>query len=224
MFWSICATKGGVGTSVIAAALALESRNRGSVLVVDLGGDLPDLLGVEPATPGLRDWLVADESVEATALLELTHPVSEGLELLPAGDIHAVGEVAANRVVDVVATTTARFDTVVADLGVVTGGAFGPAAVLAAAGDRSCLVVRACYLTLQRARRVQVDVDDVIEVVEPGRALRTIDIEAVIGRPVTSRVPVDPAIARSADAGLLTARLPRRLRRGVRRLLDSAPV
>ncbi len=54
--WS---TKGGSGTTVIAAALALSRANSGtSVRLVDACGDLPAALGIaEPSGPGLTDWL-----------------------------------------------------------------------------------------------------------------------------------------------------------------------
>ena len=38
-------------------------------------------------------------------------------------------------------------------------------------------------------------VNDVVEIVEGGRALTTVDIEAVLGQPVTARLPFDPQIA-----------------------------
>jgi hypothetical protein len=41
------------------------------------------------------------------------------------------------------------------------------------------------------------------------------DVEAVVGSPVRMRIPLDPAIARAVDAGLLARRAPRALLRAV---------
>jgi hypothetical protein len=61
--------------------------------------------------------------------------------------------------------------------------------------------------------------DDVVLVVEPGRALDRRDVEHVLGLRVTAVVEFDPAVARSVDAGLVAVRTPAPLRRSLRRLL-----
>jgi len=223
MFWSFCSAKGGVGTSVIAATIASELARGCRVLLLDLCDDQPDLLGLaETQQPGVRDWLQADDDVDTEALLGLAEHVSGGLHLLRAGTDGELNQVAPNRSLDVVTATSSSFDVVVADLGVARRGAFDTATVIAAAGDRTALVVRACYLALRKSSRLSIEVDDLVEVVEGGRALQTVDIEAVFGRPLTARVPLDPAIARAADAGTLTSRAPRVLRRSLGGLLDQA--
>ena len=223
MFWSFCSAKGGIGTSLIAASVAQQLAVDTTTLLVDLGDDLPDLLGLEVSDrPGIRDWLIADDEVDHRSLLDLAEPVVDGLHLLRSGGPHELSSVSAARLLDAASATAGAFEVVVADLGVVHGGPFDPSVVLAAGGDRTSLVVRACYLALRRSSRISIDIDDVIEVVEGGRALQTVDIEAVFGQPVAARVPVDPAIARAADAGLLATRTPRSLRRALARLVDDA--
>ena len=83
--WSV---KGGSGTTVVAASLALTYSRRGAapVLLVDLAGDLPAVLALpEPEGPGAADWLAADADVAAQALERLCVPVVDGLELIPSG-------------------------------------------------------------------------------------------------------------------------------------------
>ena len=66
--WS---TKGGVGTSVVAAALALllGRTPTAAAVLADLAGDAPAVLGLpEPASPGLAGWLSAGDRVPADAL------------------------------------------------------------------------------------------------------------------------------------------------------------
>lgn len=224
MFWSICSVKGGVGTSVIAAALAhSQSKNR-PVLLVDFAGDQPDLLGVDAGDVGVRDWLRADELVPTANLEGLVVEVSPRLQLLSAGAPGDLSNVTAQRSLSVVEALSLPDRLVIADLGVLDGSTFSPSSVICAASARTTLVVRACYLGLRRAQRLAIEADDVVEVVEGGRALRTIDIESVLGQPVTARIPFDPLVARAADAGLLTRRLPRSLRRLANDLADFGAV
>ena len=86
---------------------------------------------------------------------------------------------------------------------------------LAAAG-RSLLVTRPCYLALRRATAAGVKADGVVVVSELGRALSEADVSAVLGLAVVATVDVDPAIARSVDAGLLIRRNHRALERSLR--------
>jgi hypothetical protein len=82
---------------------------------------------------------------------------------------------------------------------------------LTAGGVQSLLVIRPCFLALRRATQASCRPSGVILVREPGRALRTRDVEHALGVGVVAEVDVDPAVARAVDAGLLQARLPRPL-------------
>ena len=87
--WS---AKGGSGTTVIAAALALVLSQRSATTVVDLAGDLPAALGIaEPAGPGVRDWM-ASPNADTAALERLHVPVSDSLQLLPTGSAQPIAE------------------------------------------------------------------------------------------------------------------------------------
>lgn len=214
MFWSFAAPKGGVGVSVVAAAVAVHLSKFDAVTVVDLCGDQQWILGVDPERlgHGVFDWLSADESVSADALENLAVDVTPSLRLLPAGDLALEPKVSPARLGALVSHLSSA-GPVVADVGVVGGEVSGVRPMLCATGDRTTLVVRACYMALQRARSLPVVVDDIVEVVEGGRALRTLDIESVLGQRVSSRLGFDPLISRTVDAGLMTRRLPRPLRR-----------
>ena len=61
----------------------------------------------------------------------------------------------------------------------------------------------------------------VVLVTEAGRALQARDVAGVLGVPVVAEVAVEAAVARAVDAGLLAARLPRSLGRGVRPLVQA---
>ena len=60
--------KGGSGTTVVAASLALVLAQReGGALLVDLAGDVPAALGMpEPSGQGAVDWLAAPDRLLVT--------------------------------------------------------------------------------------------------------------------------------------------------------------
>ena len=73
--------------------------------------------------------------------------------------------------------------------------------------DRTYLVMRGPdYLTLRAACSNRPKVDGVVLVQEVGRALSAEDVTAVLGLPVLVTLPVDPAISRAVDAGVLVSR------------------
>ncbi len=201
--WSL---KGGVGTSVVAAALALRTAVSGiDSLLVDLGGDQPAILGLTPRPgPGVGDWLAAGREVPVDALAELETEVTERLSLLHLGEPSGLAATDRLDVLGVVLAGSSR--SVVVDAG-----------VTAAAGHwwadhgRSLLVLRPCYLGLRRVGRVAAG-SDVVVIDEPGRALTVADVSAATGANVRCRLPWDPAIARAVDAGILINRMPRSLR------------
>ena len=51
--------------------------------------------------------------------------------------------------------------------------------------------------------------DGLIVLTEPGRALSERDATEVLGIPLAATLPIDPAVARAIDAGILTSRLAR---------------
>jgi hypothetical protein len=214
--WSV---KGGSGTTVVAASLALVlARAEAGALLVDLAGDAPAVLGVaEPAGPGLTDWLAAGSGVPSDGLSRLEVGVVAGLDLLPRG----TGEVAPPARVEVLAGLLASDErSVVVDCGTLPPGVdrfVEGIDALAAAAPHSFLVTRACYLSLRRLVAGSMRPTAVVLVTEAGRALGRADVEDVVGVPVVAEVPLDPAVARAVDAGLLATRLPRALERALGR-------
>ena len=209
--WS---AKGGSGCSVVAAAVALLAGDDRPVLLVDLGGDLGPMLGVEPGGPGLAEWLAAD-APPPDALARLECRVADQLSLLPAGSVPpasvwaalSAGADTAERAALLARVLGADERMVVADVGV-------PAPLTRPLCDEaawSLLVTRPCFLALRR--RVPVPrPDGVVMVTEPGRALDRADVADSVGAPVVASVAWDPSVARAVDAGTLARRVPRSLR------------
>ena len=219
--WS---TKGGSGTTVIAALVSLHAAQDCDrpVLLVDLCGDLPAVFGSAETCTGLGEWLGSDLapcSLER-ALLELT----PNLSLLPRGQ----GSLSSRRA-DELVEWLASGAVVVVDAGVLRAKGEAPNGSssdelcwrLAAEADRSVMVTRACYLALRRTVSLAVRPSGVVLVSEAGRALTRSDCERAIGAPVLATVAVDPDVARAVDAGMLRTRVPKGAIKALGRLTEE---
>jgi hypothetical protein len=197
---TVCwAAKGGSGTTVTAAAMALSQRV--ATLLVDLAGDVPLAIGAgDDLRPGVSDWLVSDATPERLSRLEQI--ITTELSMIPAG--RARGEPSSERWQALADRLAGDSRPVVVDAG--TGE---PPTALLDRASGAYLVTRPCYIALTRACAQAVRPTGVILVTEPGRALRRDDVERSIGSPIVATVLIDPKIARAVDAGLATSRLPR---------------
>ena len=78
--WSL---KGGSGTTVVSAALALTlaQRSDSAVRIVDIAGDIPSALGIaEPSGEGVTNWL---QQPQRAPIQSLQIPVTARVSLLP---------------------------------------------------------------------------------------------------------------------------------------------
>ena len=193
--------------------------DRHGVVIADLAGDVPAVLGLpEPSGPGLAEWLAAGPDVTASALARLEIDAVPRLRLLPWSAGPGRGSAAApGRAEALLEALSEDPRPVVADCGT---AADGPGLALAAGAPVSLLVLRPCYLGLRRALAAPVRPSGVILLTEQGRSLARRDVEDVLGVPVRAEVAIDEAVARAVDAGLLASRLPRPLQRALR--LDIA--
>lgn len=210
MFVICWSPKGGSGTSVVSASLALllGGRSARPVLCVDLAGDLPAVFGIaEPDRPGVADWLAAPDDVGVDRLDRLTVAITTEVRLLPLGSSQPVGTI--GRWHELGSFLATGEHDVVVDAGTV------PPPELVSVADHSLLVIRACYLALRRAAMTSSQPTGVVIVKEPGRALGAHDVTRALGVDIAAEVPLDPSIARAVDAGLLAARLPMSLRRSL---------
>ena len=204
--------KGGSGTTVVAAALAVVLAHRGDgALLVDMAGDVPAALGVpDPMGHGVLDWLAAPDAGMA-ALNRLVRPGTNGLDIIPAGG--ADGTVwAPARGAALIEALAAMARPVVVDAGLLRPATHE----VVARATTSLLVVRSCYLALRRAVAAPLRPSGVVLVREPGRSLGRADVEDVLGVPVVACIEQSVDVARAVDAGLLMARLPSPLARGLR--------
>lgn len=214
------AAKGGSGTTVVAALLALNSSLPS--LLVDLDGELPAALGLpEPDRPGVAEWLASDAPAEQLA--DLLIDIGPHRWLLP----WRSGATWANSSAPPTEPTAIRWGQLGDWLNAWTrqwgcditidAGTGQPPPPLVERVTRSLLVTRPCYLALRRAVRGETRPTGVVLVGEPGRTLSQRDVEHALGVPVEATVSFDPAVARAVDAGLLATRPPRVISKELRR-------
>lgn len=207
MLLALWSPKGGLGTSVASAALALVAARRVETTLADLGGDHPAILGLPTTTGdgGLTAWLSMGPSAPTEWLEDMAVPVGPGLSLLPRGP--GALESCLPEAGAALAIALGGAGLAVLDAGPVNAPAAGAAVEVA---DAALLVIRPCYLALRRAvadPRLERSWGAIL-VEEPGRALDAGDVAAVLGIPIVGRVPVRADIARAVDAGVLRDRLP----------------
>ncbi len=203
---TVCwAAKGGSGTTVVTATLALSCAT--DSLLVDLAGDLPDVLGVAQAPrQGVADWLHSD--APASALDELAVRIDRTTHLIPRG--RAGVDPVSSRWSELVQWLVRR------PAAFVDAGTGVPPRGLVTGEVRSLLVTRACYVAVNTAGALRYRPDGIVLVREPGRSLRPFDVERSIGAPVVASVRHDLAVQRAVDAGLLRCRVPRMFARELR--------
>ena len=197
--WSL---KGGSGTTVVSAALALTlaQRNTATVRIVDLAGDIPSALGIaEPSGEGVTNWL----QQQHVPIQSLQIPVTARVSLIPRGDGALMHHALTTEHCNTLAT---ELDTS-HELTVVDAGS-GHIPQLVNNATTSLLVIRPCYLALRKAAHLVVKPHGIVLINEPGRSLGKRDVESVVGAPVLVELPLDPTIARCVDAGLLASRIP----------------
>ncbi|MEZ5377139.1 MAG: hypothetical protein R2733_11585 [Acidimicrobiales bacterium] len=199
--------KGGAGCSVTAAAVALLLSEHEPVLLVDLAGDMGEVLGSSGGAPrehALDQW---GRSVDPApdALRSFETRVTEQLTVLGSGSGPA--DLPHERLGLLATLLRSDHRRVVVDV-----GHHQRLLPIVEQATRSVLVTRQCYVALSKARHRPAP-DDVVVIAEPHRALTTADVESVLGAPVVATIPYEPQIFRAVDAGLLVRRMPGTLRR-----------
>lgn len=232
-FWS---AKGGVGTSTTASICALglgkeakRAQKNGEpygVLLVDLGCDIADILGCDNSTSvGLAEWS-RSEPRDIDALERICTPVGSGITLLRRGQ-GSFGIPPA----DLVEELRYLGQDVVLDLGTIISpddaansfssqdisqtcaqshDAYWRAELLDCV-DIDLLVTRNCYLCLKRFKELGRSAGSVVLLRERGRSISCADVEIVAKANAVAEIDIDQRVYRCVDAGLLSARLPKRL-------------
>jgi len=204
--------KGGVGTSVVAASLALHSAEaKISTLMVDTLGDQPGILAVNSPLQGYGDW-VNNNCSTGPPLHILAKKVIPYLDLLGRGTRYKFNRATATIALAALSHEFYYYNVII-DAGTQDPVWWGKQ------GDFDVMVVRSCYLNLRRIGSIPPNTK-VVMVSEFGRALTRQDVEVSIGQNVSVVIPHTPAISRIVDAGLLPVRHHKDLR-PLRKLLTT---
>lgn len=206
MYTAVYSPKAGVGVTSTTALLALAAAARAEpTLLVDLGGDIPAVLGIDdPTGPGVVQWATTPARSDA-ALARIA--LDAAPDLLVAARGTGSFPQSAGPLTEVLHR---RAGHVLVDAGRPSDDF---AREVVSRAHQRLLVVRCCYLALRAVAADSLKPTGVIVVRESNRALGLADVESVVDCPVVATIAADPSVARVIDAGLLRARPPRRLLR-----------
>jgi cellulose biosynthesis protein BcsQ len=202
MFTILSSPKGGTGTSVVAASLAIVSSSSSPTLLVDLSGDQAAILGLPQPPIGLSDWANGMTYREFDEIISLCH---DNLYLAPTGtfDFETLNANAWDKLLRALSLKHSEGCNIIVDL----GRADIPLA-LRKIVNTCYLVTRPCYLALRRAVDLETAFSGVIVVNEPDRVLTSRDVESVLKLKCVAEIPYTSEISRRVDSGLLKSRLP----------------
>ncbi len=187
------------------AIAAMKNSPSTRTILVDLGGDIPAILGMDEPSIGLSEWISQpsmhdfdDVLIEAAPGLSV---LARGRALLPESRSGAW-----SRAILELSSRCAQGSMIVVDAGREPIAHDWKPHV-----TRTLLIVRPCYLALRRARLAESSFDGVVAVTEPDRVLTVADIGSVLGVDVVAHVPMTGDIARRIDAGVTLTRPPKQL-------------
>ena len=214
MFTILSSPKGGTGTSVVAASLAIVSSSSSPTLLVDLSGDQAAILGLPQPPIGLSDWANGMTYREFDEIISLCH---DNLYLAPTGtfDFETLNGNAWDKLLRALSLKHSEGCNIIVDL----GRADIPLA-LRKIVDTCYLVTRPCYLALRRAVDLETAFSGVIVVNEPDRVLTSRDVESVLKLKCVAEIPYTSEISRRVDSGLLKSRLPMALQSVLSQLIS----
>jgi MinD superfamily P-loop ATPase len=214
MFTILSSPKGGTGTSVVAASLAIVSSSSSPTLLVDLSGDQAAILGLPQPPIGLSDWANGMTYREFDEIISLCH---DNLYLAPTGtfDFETLNANAWDKLFRALSLKHSEGHNIIVDL----GQADIPLA-LRKIVDTCYLVTRPCYLALRRAVDLETTFSGVIVVNEPDRVLTSRDVESVLKLKCVAEIPYTSEISRRVDSGLLKSRLPMALQSVLSQLIS----
>ena len=214
MFTILSSPKGGTGTSVVAASLAIVSSSSSPTLLVDLAGDQAAILGLPQPPIGLSDWANGMTYREFDEIVSLCH---DNLYLAPTGtcDFETLNANAWDKLLRALSLKHSEGYNIIVDL----GRADIPLA-LRKIVDTCYLVTRPCYLALRRAVDLETAFSGVIVVNEPDRVLTSRDVESVLKLKCVAEIPYTSEISRRVDSGLLKSRLPMALQSVLSQLIS----
>ena len=214
MFTILSSPKGGTGTSVVAASLAIVSSSSSPTLLVDLSGDQAAILGLPQPPIGLSDWANGMTYREFDEIVSLCH---DNLYLAPTGtfDFETLNANAWDKLLRALSLKHSEGCNIIVDL----GRADIPIA-LRKIVDTCYLVTRPCYLALRRAVDLETAFSGVIVVNEPDRVLTSRDVESVLKLKCVAEIPYTSEISRRVDSGLLKSRLPMALQSVLSQLIS----
>ena len=194
--------KGGSGTSVVAASLAIVSSLSTPTLLVDLAGDQAAIMGLPEPPVGLNDWA---NGMTHREFDEILITCKDNLQLAPSGSsaVEIFSTSAWANLCRELVQRESEGCNIIID--------FGRVELPLVFQKLACthyMVTRPCYLSLRRAVNIEQKFSGVIVVQGHDRVLTTSDVESVMKLKCVAEIPNSSDISRRVDSGLLKSRLP----------------
>lgn len=211
MLMVLSSVRGGVGTSVVSAAIAvLAARDQSRpTYLVDLTGDQTDIFGLAQADIGLDDWTTRADR----RLTDLAVDIDPQLRLVPSRTALDSTESLDGLVT---ALEQRRHDAHI----VIDAGRLDLSDSFRELRPTHLLVIRPCYLALRATVSSSRNWDGLVVVRPPDRVLTTRDVVNVTGLPAIAEVDMSADVARAVDAGVFGSRLPSGLERSLRPAIE----
>ena len=194
--------KGGSGTSVVTASLAIVSSSSTPTLLVDLAGDQAAIMGLPEPPVGINDWT---NGMTHREFDEILIACNDNLQLAPFGS--SAVEIFSTSAWGNLARELMQRESNGVNIIIDFGQGDLPLAFNKLT-DMHFMVTRPCYLSLRRAVNIEQKFSGVIVVQEHDRVLTTSDVESVMKLKCVAEVPYSSEISRRVDSGLLKSRLP----------------
>ena len=194
--------KGGSGTSVVTASLAIVSSSSTPTLLVDLAGDQAAIMGLPEPPVGIKDWT---NGMTHREFDEILIACNDNLQLAPFGS--SAVEIFSTSAWGNLARELMQRESNGVNIIIDFGQGDLPLAFNKLT-DMHFMVTRPCYLSLRRAVNIEQKFSGVIVVQEHDRVLTTSDVESVMKLKCVAEVPYSSEISRRVDSGLLKSRLP----------------
>lgn len=220
MLISVLSSKGGVGTSSVAALFAKGLSLIKETLLIDAcNGDLHAICCIEDAQYSFEDWS-SSEQPSAKTLKAISKDIDSNLSCVPSSRVTQSATIVAPTQANIVEEILKTSPGCVLDFGT-QQSQFVQTCI--EASDLVVLVLRQCYLSFLAVKHNPYlkNVDVIVVIKEPGRSISVSKIAEVLNVNCVVEINAQKDFARTIDAGVLVQRPPKQMIEPINALLSD---